>query len=70
MSAPVAPQPPDEIAALRERFRHWSIALRWTTANSGPDRCQYIATREDGATVAAWSVPALAQTMDLEDRAG
>jgi hypothetical protein len=67
MSAPAAPPPPAGIAALRQRFRHWSVALRWTTANSGPDRCQYIATREDGATVTAWAVSVLAARMEAED---
>jgi hypothetical protein len=64
---PPVPVPPPDVAALRERYPHWSVALHWTTANSGPDRCQYAATREDGAQVTAWSVAGLAGAMHLED---
>jgi hypothetical protein len=66
---PPVPEPPPDVAALREQFPRWAISLRWLTAASGPDQCLYLAVREDGAEVTAWSVATLARHMELEDRA-
>jgi hypothetical protein len=62
------PEPPSDIARLREQFPGWRIGTTWASAASGPDVRRLTATR-DGVLLTAWNAAELARNIRYEEQA-